>query len=331
VRAVIVVPSIRERNVQEFLDAWEGEFAAHTVIVVEDNPERSFKLPSWVRHVAHKEIDENLGEDAWIIPRKTGGIRSYGALLAGGLYPDMIVMLDDDCLPDEPRFLETHWNMLETPGDSVAAFDTLKPAHPGNNGIRPRGYPKKIQPSRTVLNHGVWNKVPDIDGETQLRFPHYRSSFPKEHTQVISSGTLFPMSAMNVAFRPKLLPAMYQMPMGEGQPYHRFDDIWCGLIMKKACDVLGWSVRSGSPAIKHMRASNAEVNARVEATGVAVNDQVWRVIAGAHVAPDDLSSVVSAIHDELTDAFENDYWSKVDEASLLWRAHVRKHRETTVA
>lgn len=144
-KACIVVPTNREKNAREFLEAWEKEFTFNErvlnetptskttaadlrrVIVVEDNPERTFALPDWVTHVSWKEIDADLKDDAWIIPRRTGAIRNYGNLLASripGL--DMIVNLDDDCMPDAPRFLDTHWLALDTPGDLLPMFDTVE-------------------------------------------------------------------------------------------------------------------------------------------------------------------------------------------------------------
>ena len=43
-RAAIVVPTIRENNIISFMAAWGSEFVDHLVIVVEDNPERTFDI-----------------------------------------------------------------------------------------------------------------------------------------------------------------------------------------------------------------------------------------------------------------------------------------------
>ena len=43
-KAIIVVPTIREAQIQRFLVEWEEEFAPHTVVVIEDNPEKTFRL-----------------------------------------------------------------------------------------------------------------------------------------------------------------------------------------------------------------------------------------------------------------------------------------------
>ena len=321
-RACIVVPTIREKSVQDFLAAWESKFKDHHVIVVEDNPERTFALPGWVRHVSWKEIDADLKDDAWIIPRRTGAIRNYGNLLASripGL--DMIVNLDDDCMPDVLRFLDTHWLALDTPGDLLPMFDTMESL--GFGGCRPRGYPKDLAKARTVLNHGLWNGVPDIDGITQLETGLEEVRFDPQ-TRQVPRGVLFPMSAMNIAFRPELLPAMYNLPMGEGQPFHRFDDIWCGLIMKKACDAMGWSVRSGSPCIRHIRASDAKRNAELEAPGIVENERVWKLLAagdfGCETTDDSkptLGQWLYTIHGALYSL--GPYWQDAMAAAHIWR------------
>src|SRR6185369_14555658 len=75
----VVVPTVRERCLLDFLDAWSGELASHTLLVIEDNPERSFPIdrPN-VRHFSWKEIDAELGDRSWIISRRTDGVRSFG-------------------------------------------------------------------------------------------------------------------------------------------------------------------------------------------------------------------------------------------------------------
>ena len=100
-RIVVVVPTIRQDCMQQFLTAWEPEFAGKELLVVEDNPDRSFTLQTHaqVTHVCWRDIDQELGERAWIVPRRTDCVRSYGYWKAWQRQPDMIVTLDDDCLP----------------------------------------------------------------------------------------------------------------------------------------------------------------------------------------------------------------------------------------
>jgi hypothetical protein len=127
---------------------------------------------------------------------------------------------------------------------------------------------------------------------------------------------------MNVAFRPIILPAMYQMPMGQGQPFHRFDDIWCGWIMKKACDAIGLSVRSGSPCIEHIRASDPNRNASLEAPGILENEKVWSRIASMELGSVHLDGCLDEIHSELKAL--GPYWVRVADAAEIWRRLTRR-------
>lgn len=313
-KASIVVPSNRPESIKTFLDAWEKEFQGHDVIVVEDGPEKTFEVPSWVRHSSWKEIDSDLKTAAWVIPRRTDAVRNYGFIVASRLGNDMIVSMDDDCMPDSPHFLDQHWNALQTPGDLLAAYDTMEGTVAP--GIRPRGYPKKPHPVRTVVNHGLWNGIPDLDGETQLRVGDIRVAFAG-HSNQVPRGTLFPMCGMNVAFRPEILPAMYFPPMGDGFPYHRFGDIWCGLIMKRACDILGLSVRSGAPFVRHERASSARRNASIEAPGIPENEELWEVLSGASGEPAGLEFCLGQLYERL--ARRTPYWTVAAKAAFIWR------------
>jgi reversibly glycosylated polypeptide / UDP-arabinopyranose mutase len=317
---VIVVPTIREAEIQKFLKLWAGHFQGHQVIVVEDNPERSFDLPGGVRHVSWKEIEADLGPDAWIIPRRSDAVRNYGFILAAREKPDLIVTLDDDCYPcDTPgtpaqNFVEAHWRMLDMPGSDLPVLDTMFAAV---LPVRPRGYPKVGRDVRTVVNHGLWNNVPDLDGETQLRNEGLRVTFP-HHSVQVPPGVLFPMCGMNLAFRPEALPLAYYLPMGQGQPYHRFADIWCGWILKKVCDHLGWAVRSGAPFVFHSRASNAARNADLESHGLPMNDRLWRLVHETELGGDDVRASLEFLYGRITAELGGTYWEQCARAARTW-------------
>src|SRR4051812_37599196 len=199
-KVVIVVPTIRENNIKDFLAAWETEFRRCTLIIVEDNAEKTFDIGgSNVLHFSHQDIDRDLGKDAWIIPRKTDCVRSYGYFKAWQKKPDMMITLDDDCYPNEGQtdFIATHWARLNNPGETSAWVSTL-------DGIIPRGVPyepQNVQRRRPcVLNHGLWNNVPDFDAPTQML--HMRN--PRDFVwtdRTMPVGRYFPMCGMNVAIR----------------------------------------------------------------------------------------------------------------------------------
>lgn len=97
---IVVVPTIREDSIKSFLDAWKNEFRDLKIIVVEDNPSRTFDLNYGnVEHFLWESIDRDLGKESWIIPRRTDCIRSYGFWKAYHQEPEFIITLDDDCYP----------------------------------------------------------------------------------------------------------------------------------------------------------------------------------------------------------------------------------------
>ena len=49
------------------------------------------------------------------------------------------------------------------------------------------------------------------------------------------------MSGMNIAFKRKLMPAIYQSPAGHRVGFARFDDIWGGIESKREIDKQGWA------------------------------------------------------------------------------------------
>jgi reversibly glycosylated polypeptide / UDP-arabinopyranose mutase len=278
-KIVVVVPTIREQCLAEFLTAWGDEFAGVELLIVEDNPTRTFALPerTGLTHYCWCDIDEQLGDNAWIVPRRTDCVRSFGYWQAWQRQPDMIVTLDDDCLPPAsgPRgFLDAHWQNLERLAEHEAWLSTT-------TGTVPRGVPymARQRQQRCVLSHGLWTNVIDYDAVTQLsqlRTPT-AVGFPD---QIVPRGSYFPMCGMNLAWRPELTPALYFLLMGKDHGVDRFGDIWAGLAMKRIADHLGLAVHSGSPTVHHARASNVWANLRKEAPGMERNETLWRTIDG---------------------------------------------------
>lgn len=310
-KAAVVVPTIRESHLADFLGAWAEEFAGQLVIVVEDNPQRSFAVRgAQVRHYSWAEIDAEFGADAWIFPRRTDCVRSYGYYKAFQAGVDMIVTLDDDCYPAGPGFLARHYQNLAQTAAEPAWVST-------GRGTAPRGMPYQAAERRAecVLSHGLWRQVPDFDAVTQLANARFGQPFePVE--QVIPKGKFFPLCGMNVAFKPQLAPAMYFLLMGRDWPYDRFGDIWCGLFAKKICDHLGLAVRSGEPAVEHQRASNVWANLRKELPGYEINETLWQAVDALVLT----ESTVRGCYQELAENLPapGEYWEKLKTAMHIW-------------
>ncbi len=276
----VVVPTIREECALRWLDEWKDDLAGARVIFVEDNPEPSFALGGGIEHYSWRDFGE-LGEDERIIPRRTSACRSYGFLkaLEGGA--EIIWTLDDDCYPEPARrgryldLIAGAFTAPATPGDA-AWWDTIPSA-----GVKPRGYPYGIRDRQwpVMIHHGLWSEVPDLDGITQLANMDLRLP-PHDGTQAVPVGAFLPFCIMNVAFRAEAAPLMYMLLMGQDQDgqrwgFDRYDDLWAGLLAKKAADRLGWAVTSGAPSIRHSKASDPHRNAELEAAGMKVHEDFW--------------------------------------------------------
>lgn len=322
-KAVVVVASIRPESISKFLDNWDHEFAEHRVILVEDNPTSLFRdvIPyvfenEYLDHYTWEDIDDDLGEHSWIIPRRTSAIKSYGIWKASQVKPDMIVCLDDDCYPQYKgrRFLQTHYEKLISDQSVPAWISTV-------DGVKPRGLPYRRTDRQVipVLNHGLWTQNPDIDAITELSLPEDETLDWIEYpNRCIPRYSYFPMCGMNIAFAPKLAPLMYFGLMGKDWPYDRFDDIWCGIFMKKICDHLGWWVSSGLPLVRHSKASDVWKNLEKERSGMLVNEKLWELVDRIELDGKDPLSCYRDLASKLFFGTDGDYWTKLKQAMQAW-------------
>jgi hypothetical protein len=106
---------------------------------------------------------------------------------------------------------------------------------------------------------------------------------------------------MNLAFRREVVPAFYQFPMDDNEwDVGRFDDIWSGLVLKRAADVLGKSIYNGRPLCRHDKAPRSTFDDLAnEAAGLELNEHVWRVIDDAGADADTYAGVAAAVADAL--------------------------------
>jgi len=321
----VVVPTIREECAVKWVQEWKDDLKDARVIIIEDNPEPTFNLPG-VEHYAWKHIDQELGQDSWIIPRRTSACRSYGFLKALQGETDLIWTTDDDCYPEEHRkgrYADLiRMNFRDVPDDGMW-WNTIS-----GTGLYPRGYPYDIR-GRTrpvMVHHGLWSNIPDLDGITQLANPEFRLGWC-QGSDVVPGTLFFPFCIMNVAFRPEATPLLYMLLMGKDSRdnpwgFDRFDDIWGGVMMKKIADHLGWAVTSGSPSVHHSRASDPHRNVQLEAEGMKVNEFFWDYIHDVWLTEE----TPAGCYRELADAvghFRHDtarkgYWQTLSDAMKIW-------------
>lgn len=331
----IVIPSVRQGAIERFFREWD--FADDVdIIVVEDGPECSFKLPERVHHFSWKEIDDELGEDAWIIPRKTDCVRSFGFLKALELGAETIVTLDDDCYPvptndwsyssddwsyssESARrsnqsidFVNDHLSSMSASASRVLAWDTVM------DGGHQRGLPiEKYRVWDAVINVGLWDGFHDLSAAQRV-LGMDTANLKKE----MDCTKYIPTCGMNLSFKRRVAPAMYFLLMGKDWPFDRYGDIWCGILAKRICDHLRLGVKFGRPYVMHYGFSDPFTSLVKEAPGMRINEYFWRAIDNAvltsHNVPHaymELSDVVAGM-----DFGYADYWKKLAEAMDTWVA-----------
>jgi hypothetical protein len=284
---VLVVPTNRPDGLATFLDAW-SPWSWDRIIVVEDGPKRTIKLlpdlfsgsPAPVDVFSWREIDRAL-PDASIISRGDSAIRCFGFWRAWADGADVIFTLDDDCFPAKGHtartYLDRHLdNLFRTP-----MWDSTVP------GLRVRGLPYRNLGTLgdVAVSVGLWTGSPDIDSVQSLAASGGYASGVDDTvgTRVMAPDQYFPMSGMNLAFRRDAACLMYFPPMGLNQPYGRFDDIWCGLVVQRICRHLRLPIVCGQPVVDHQRASDPFANLVKEAPGIGANEHMWELIDGLHL------------------------------------------------
>lgn len=315
----IVIPTIRNLN---FLNDWKTQFKDAHIIVCEDKPQKTIKIPSVGKktyHYSWQEIDKELGKNNWIIPRKVSAIRNFGFLKAYQLGADTIITIDDDCYPVKNHHLvDLHRRNLEIsiPQDWVNTY-------PDARHIYTRGMPYlNRNQSPVMLSHGLWTNVIDHDGPTSLQHLNFRAKYNEHFIQIIPKLAFFPMCSMNIAFKKEITPLMYFPLMGEDPAgnkwgFDRFDDIWAGIFAKKVLDHLGYGAVNGAPFIEHRRASDPFINLIKEASGIQVNEELWKKIQQVELSQ---NSIIESYRELINkvDFPKHNYFKSLKKAILIW-------------
>jgi len=339
----VVIATCRPDSFKRWVEAWKQELHGAYLYVVEDQPYKTDDVKFACRilgscHSSWHEIDTDLGDKSWIIPRRTSAIKSYGFLQAYNDGHDYIWTLDDDCFPEVKNYIPTLKHLLEIDQIDDSWWNTIT-----DTGLYPRGYPYGIRQAKqpVMVHHGLWSGVPDLDGITALEHHSLRLGGASGHERV-PTGTFFPMCGMNLAFRREIAPAMYFMLQGRVRdtgydqysfngepgtnplPFDRFDDIWAGLFAKKICDNFGYAVTSGAPSILHTKESDPTQRVIKEGPGIAAHELLWRIIADARI-PSSIRSaggayayLANVVDSASTDLPYPEYWTKLAEAMHIW-------------
>jgi len=353
----VVVPTIREYEcVREYAaNAREHghDDRLHVVLVTEDFCDADAMaamledeaLPGAVFDGSAREAwfrERGLSEYADLIPEASHAQTSFGLLYMYERGFEYGLFLDDDTRPHpDADFFGTHLANLNHEGElEVVGSDEswVNVLYQGDHDLYPRGYPygamdEAVETSterveNVVASQGLWTGVPDLDAvrilmdgdlrgqaQTMLSAEDYGEDF------VAAPGNYLTVCSMNLAFRREVVPAFYQLPMDDN-PWDvgRFDDIWSGVFLKRAADVLGDHVYSGDPLCVHEKAPRSTFSdLRNEAPALELNEYLWRAIDDVGGDAETYAGVYEAMADRLV---EGD-WSDHENGDFL--AYVGEH------
>ncbi|WP_049984066.1 alpha-1 4-glucan-protein synthase [Halorubrum sp. BV1] len=250
--------------------------------------------------------DNDVAEYGHVVPAASHAETSFGLLYMwanpGFEYG---VFIDDDTLPqDDANYFGRHMENLAFGGEiervrSDERWVNVLYQNAGEHGLYPRGYPYsamgetvetdavEVESGEVVVSQGLWTNVPDLDAvrilmdgdlEGQAQTRTTADDFGADF--VAARGNYLTVCSMNLAFRREVIPAFYQLPMDDNEwDVGRFDDIWSGLFVKRAADVLGKRLYNGGPLCEHNKAARSTFDDLAnEVAGLELNEHVWEVL-----------------------------------------------------
>ncbi len=234
------------------------------------------------------------------------------------------VFIDDDTLPHpEDDFFGGHMANLAFEGEieSVSSDESwVNVLYQSDTDLYPRGYPYAAMGETVetdteyvdsvVASQGLWTNVPDLDAVRILMDGDLRGQAETRTTRedfrrdfVAAEGEYLTVCSMNLAFRREVIPAFYQLPMDDNEwEVGRFDDIWSGLFLKRAADVLGKQVYNGGPLCEHNKAPRSTFDDLAnEVAGLELNEHVWEVLDGVGDDADSFEGAFAEMADALAE------------------------------
>jgi hypothetical protein len=278
---------------------------------------------------------EGVGEYGGVVPAASHAETSFGLLyMWANPRFEYGVFLDDDTLPhDGENFFGRHLANLAFEGEirRVASDERwVNVLYQGaeEHGLYPRGYPYsamdetvetdtvRVEGGEVVASQGLWTNVPDLDAvrilmDGDLQGQAQTRTVPGDFGEdfVAARGNYLTVCSMNLAFRREVIPAFYQLPMDDNEwDVGRFDDIWSGVFLKRACDVLGKRIYNGRPLCEHNKAPRSTFDdLHNEVAGLELNEHVWRLIDDAGGGAAEYAELYRAMADALLDADTGSY------------------------
>ncbi|KOX93066.1 alpha-1 4-glucan-protein synthase [Haloarcula rubripromontorii] len=272
------------------------------------------------------------GEYSHLIPEASHAQTSFGLLYMWANDYEYGVFIDDDTLPHEDAdFFGTHMENLAYEGEietvsSDEQWVNVLYQNEDEHGLYPRGYPyaamdEAVETETTevddvVASQGLWTNVPDLDavrilmdGDLQGQAQTRTTAADFGEDFVAAEGQYLTVCSMNLAFRREVIPAFYQLPMDDNEwDVGRFDDIWSGVFLKRACDVLGKQIYNGDPLCEHNKAPRSTFSDLTnEVHGLELNEHVWEIVDEAGADADSYAEVFDAIGTAMADGDFSDW------------------------
>ena len=337
----VVVPTIREHEcVREYVrNARDHGFDTDRlefVLVTEDFCDTEAMEAMLDDLDVAGEVFDGTRRESWLaaqgvakyghlIPEASHAQTSFGLLYLWANDHPYCVFIDDDTLPHEDvDFFGTHMANLAFEGtvETVSSDEqwvNVLYQHNDEHGLYPRGYPyaamdedvetEPVEVDDVVASQGLWTNVPDLDavrilmdGDLQGQAQTRTSADDFGEDFVAADGQYLTVCSMNLAFRREVIPAFYQLPMDDNRwDVGRFDDIWSGLFLKRACDVLGKQVYNGGPLCEHNKAPRSTFDdLQNEVAGLELNEHVWEVLDDAGAGADSYRDAFAAMAEALS-------------------------------
>jgi hypothetical protein len=269
--------------------------------------------------------DHDASDFSHLIPAASHAQTSFGLLYMWAHERfEYGVFIDDDTLPhDDHDFFGTHMANLDHEGDveSVRSDESwVNVLYQSDTDLYPRGYPyaamgEDVETGReriddVVASQGLWTNVPDLDavrilmdGDLNGQAETRTTADDFDHDFVAAEGQYLTVCSMNLAFRREVVPAFYQLPMDDNEwEVGRFDDIWSGLFLKRAADVLGKDLYNGGPLCEHNKAPRSTFDDLAnEVAGLELNEHVWEVLDDVADDADTFAEAFAAMADALAE------------------------------
>jgi hypothetical protein len=248
-----------------------------------------------------KEWFKTSGVDPQTVPTETTDVIGFALLIAYPRKYDMIVFVDDDTYPlKNVDFLSKHYQNLNN--------ERMKVRKSANNWVNPhpdlscfgRGYPyalrnryvsydEKNKVRGAILNMGLWTGVPDLNAIDYL--VNYDNLLGRCKVEIrpdlpsyVLGSSYMPLSRMNIAFTPKIIPAFYQFT-GNAFGIGRYGDVFSGLFLMKIAKHLGDHVSFGQPICIHDKEPRDVFrDIKTEMEAIKLNETMYKVLKKIQVS-----------------------------------------------